>query len=65
MLTIGVSPTPPLSSTTGPWLSSSRKNSPAGGATLSRVPGAAWSWSQFEAVPGGTPRPASRLIEMR
>jgi hypothetical protein len=65
MLTIGVSPTPPLSNTTGRWLSSSRKNSPAGGATRSAVPGPAWSWSQFEAIPAGAPGAASRFTEMR
>ena len=65
MLSIGVNPTPPLSSTTGPSSFSSRKNSPAGGATCSTVPGPAWSWSQLEASPGGTPGVDSRLTVMR
>jgi hypothetical protein len=51
MLTIGVSPRPPLSSTTGAWLSSSRKNSRAGGATLSLVLGAAWSHAARDVEP--------------
>ena len=60
MLIIGVSPTPPLRSTTGRGDSSLRKNSPAGGATFSMCPTSAWSCSQVDAMPCG-----SRFTEMR
>jgi hypothetical protein len=54
MLTIGVTPTPALSSTTGRSCASPRKNPPAGGATLSLAPGPTLSCSQFETTPPGS-----------
>ena len=60
MLISGVSPTPPLASTTGRACAWRRKNSPAGGATLSAVPGPTVSCSQPETTPRG-----SRFTEMR
>ena len=43
MLIMGVSPTPPLTSTTGRAKTWRMKNSPAGGVAFSVVPGAALS----------------------
>lgn len=65
MLTIGVSPTPPLTRTTGPFVDRSRKKSPAGGATRRIVPMPAASCSQFETTPAGAPGAFSRLTVMR
>ena len=53
MLVMGVSPTPPLTRTTGQFVVVSKKKSPAGGAAQ-QVPGKAWSCSQFDASPAGT-----------
>ena len=65
MLIMGVSPTPPLTRTTGASVPRSRKKSPAGGAALTDVPGPAWSCSQFETMPAGTSGEASRFTVMR
>jgi hypothetical protein len=60
MLTIGVRPTPPLSSTTGRVGCSARKKSPAGGVADSTSPTWIWSCRNREAAPR-----SSRLTEMR
>ena len=52
--TVGVSPTPPERSTTGPELALSSLKAPRGGSISTTAPGSISSWSQQELRPSGT-----------
>jgi len=52
--TVGVSPTPPESSTTGRLLAVSSLKAPRGRSISTTAPGSIWSCSQHELTPAGT-----------